>query len=161
MDWLNGWLDKPLAVGETAPDFSLNSSEGAQVRLRDLRGQFVVLVWYPGDDTPGCTKQMCDFRDSYASLKAQGWRIFGINSQSAESHQRFRQKYHLPFPLLIDLGQKVGQLYRTRGPIARRTVYVIDPEGFIAHSERGMPGAKSLLARVEAYTVGGKTYSIK
>jgi peroxiredoxin Q/BCP len=134
------WLfAKPLPVGSPAPDFSLTDDSGRAVRLSALRGRSVALVFYPGDDTPGCTKQLCEFRDSWEAVRARGIEVFGVNPQSARSHARFRGKYGFPFPLLVDQGRKVAALYHAGGPIVRRTVYLIGPDGLIRLARRGMP----------------------
>src|SRR5581483_310830 len=112
-------------VGAEAPDFTLPDQQGHAVRLSGLRGRDVVLVFYPGDDTPGCTKQLCEFRDGWSQAEARGVAVFGVNPQSAEKHKKFRGKFAFPFPLLVDKGQKVGELYHTRGLIVKRTVYRI------------------------------------
>src|SRR5690349_13810747 len=115
------WLfSSPLAPGTPAPDFSLPDDSGTTVTLSELRGHDVVLVFYPGDDTPGCTKQLCEFRDEWGKASARGVRIFGVNPQSSGKHQHFRQKFSFPFPLLVDRGQKVGELYHTRGLVVKR-----------------------------------------
>src|SRR5581483_8477029 len=98
-------------VGAEAPDFTLPDQSGHAVQLSRLRGRNVVLVFYPGDDTPGCTKQLCQLRDEWGAVKAKGAEIFGVNPQSGAKHEKFREKYRLPFPLLVDRGQKVAQLY--------------------------------------------------
>jgi peroxiredoxin Q/BCP len=141
------WLfSDPLPVGATAPDFSLPDDAGRTVTLSKLRGKDVVLVFYPGDDTPGCTKQLCQFRDHWGEALARGVEVFGVNPQGAKSHDKFRQKYKLPFPLLIDQGQKVGALYHTSGIIVKRTVYRIGPDGKIKFARRGMPSPMEVLS---------------
>ncbi len=141
------WLfSDPLPAGTPAPDFSLPDDSGRMVTLSNLRGRRVVLVFYPGDDTPGCTRQLCQFRDEWKSARAAGVRIFGINPQKAESHRRFRNKHQLPFSLLVDAGQKVAELYHAQGLIVKRTVYLIDAEGTIRFARRGMPDAAEVLA---------------
>jgi peroxiredoxin Q/BCP len=141
--WL--WSD-PLPTGTTAPDFSLPDETGRMVHLAGLRGRNVVLVFYPGDDTPGCTKQLCQFRDGWSEAQARGVDVFGINPQSARKHGDFRRKFSFPFPLLVDSGQKVGALYRTNGLIVKRTVYLIGRDGVIRFSRRGMPSPHDVLS---------------
>ena len=144
------WLfSDPLPVGTPAPDFSLPDESGATVRLSALRGTPVVLVFYPGDDTPGCTKQLCQFRDHWSEARARGIDVFGVNPQSARSHEKFRRKFNFPFPLLIDQGQKVAALYHANGLIVKRTVYRIDADGIIRFARRGMPDAAQVLAENE------------
>jgi peroxiredoxin Q/BCP len=89
-------------TGQPAPDFTLTDDHGAPVHLADLRGHRVVLYFYPKDDTPGCTRQACAIRDGWGDLEATGARLFGVSPDSVESHARFRDKFHLPFPLLAD-----------------------------------------------------------
>ena len=109
LSWL---ISDPLEAGSEAPDFSLPDDQGNIVSLRSLRGRTVVLVWYPGDDTSVCRKQLCELRDEWTELNKQGIAVYGVNPQSAESHTKFRAKFNFPFPLLVDQGQKVGKLYR-------------------------------------------------
>jgi len=141
------WLfSDPLPAGSEAPDFSLPDETGKKVTLSALRGKPVVLVFYPGDDTPHCTKQLCQFRDEWAEARGRGVRIFGVNPWSAGSHARFREKYKLPFHLLVDSGQKVAELYHANGLFIKRTVYAIDGEGIIRFAKRGMPPPEEVLA---------------
>ena len=141
------WLfSDPLPVGAKAPDFALPDESGHVVALSALRGRNVVLVFYPGDDTPGCTKQLCQFRDQWEKARARGVEIFGVNPQSALKHDKFRQKYHFQFPLLVDEGQKVAALYHANGLIVKRTVYLIGPDGVIRFVRRGMPKPSEVLA---------------
>jgi peroxiredoxin Q/BCP len=141
------WLfSDPLPAGTKAPDFALPDEAGHVVALSAQRGRNVALVFYPGDDTPGCTKQLCQFRDQWDKARARGMEIFGVNPQSALKHDKFRQKYHFPFPLLVDEGQKVAALYHANGLIVKRTVYVIGPDGNIRFGKRGMPDPAEVLA---------------
>jgi peroxiredoxin Q/BCP len=141
------WLfSDPLPVGAAAPDFTLPDDSGASVTLASLRGSDVVLVFYPGDDTPGCTKQLCQFRDDWSAASARGIHVFGVNPQAATSHQKFREKFHFPFPLLVDKGQRVAKLYHCDGLIIKRTVYRIGGDGMIRFSRRGMPSPREVLA---------------
>ena len=91
-----------LAIGDIAPDFTLPDQDGKPVTLSDLRGQRVVIYFYPKDDTPGCTKEACNFRDRWADLESQGIRVLGISKDAAASHGKFIAKYSLPFTLLTD-----------------------------------------------------------
>jgi peroxiredoxin Q/BCP len=143
------WLfSDPLPVGAAAPDFTLQDDAGMQLTLSKLRGRSVVLVFYPGDDTPGCTKQLCQFRDDWSEALARGVEVFGVNPGSAGSHVKFRQKFHFPFPLLVDSGQKVATLYHCNGLIVKRTVYLVGPDGKIRFGRRGMPAPADVLAGV-------------
>jgi len=142
-----GWLfSDPLPVGSTAPDFTLADDAGQNVSLSSLRGKNVVLVFYPGDNTPGCTKQLCQMRDNWDRLKANNIQVYGVNPQSARSHADFRQKQKLPFPLLVDQGQRLAKLYHANGPFVKRTVYLIDADGRIRLGRRGAPPPDEVLA---------------
>jgi peroxiredoxin Q/BCP len=141
------WLfSSPLTAGTPAPDFSLPDQNGNTVSLSALHGHNVVLVFYPGDDTPGCTKQLCEFRDNWSGAQQKNTLVFGVNPQSAKSHTKFVDKYHLPFPLLVDQGQKVAAAYNANGLIVKRSVYLIDPSGIIRFARRGMPKPNEVLA---------------
>lgn len=141
------WLfSDPLPVGAKAPDFTLPDDSGHTVELSALRGKSVVLVFYPGDDTPGCTKQLCQLRDDWSEAVARGVEVFGVNPGSAQSHDKFRRKFGFPFPLLVDQGQKVATLYHANGIIVKRTVYRIGPDGVIRFARRGMPSPHEVLA---------------
>ncbi len=128
------WIEE----GATAPDFTLKSDEGKDVRLSDFRGKPVVLYFYPKDDTPGCTKEACAFRDRSADLKARGAVVLGVSPDDVESHEKFRDKYSLNFPLLADAGHQVADAYgawrekNMYGKISmgiQRSTFLIDGEG--------------------------------
>jgi thioredoxin-dependent peroxiredoxin len=141
------WLfSDPLPVGTKAPNFTLPDDSGHSVKLSALRGKSVVLVFYPGDDTPGCTKQLCQFRDDWSEALSRGIEVFGVNPGSEQSHEKFRKKFSFPFPLLVDQGQKVATLYHANGIIVKRTVYRIGPDGVIRFARRGMPSPREVLA---------------
>jgi thioredoxin-dependent peroxiredoxin len=141
------WLPRdPLPVGSKAPDFTLPTETGKKVRLSAWRGKNVVLVFYPGDDTLICRRQLCEFRDAWPDLRGQNTVVFGINPQSAESHREFSARNKFPFPLLVDEGQKVAALYNSDGGMVNRTVYLIGPDGLIRYARRGMPRPEEVLA---------------
>ncbi len=124
-----------LNVGDFAPDFTLEGTEGP-FTLSEHRGRRVVLLFYPGDDTPTCTKQFCSYRDHAAELGDLDAVLVGISAQGMESKQAFKEKYGLTTALLADPGGEVSSLYgvyAARLKMAKRTVFVIDPEGRIAH----------------------------
>lgn len=147
LDWL---FSDPLPVGSQAPDFTLPTEEGQSVALATFRNRSnVVLVWYPGDDTLVCTKQLCEFRDAWAEVQARDTVVFGVNPQTASSHGRFRAKHSLPMPLLIDAGQRAGRLYHTAGLIPKRTVYLIGKSGTIRFAQRGKPEPSEVLQAAE------------
>jgi len=104
-----------LKEGDKAPDFAVPDAEGKMVRLKDLRGKKVVLYFYPKDDTPGCTKEACSFRDSFATFKRRGIEVLGVSLDNERSHQKFAQKYSLPFRLLADTDRAVSEAYGTYG----------------------------------------------
>src|SRR5438445_12673205 len=104
-----------LAVGERAPDFTLPADDGHKVSLKDFRGKKVVPYFYPKDDTTGCTKEACSFRDSFATFKRRGIEVLGVSLDNERSHQKFTQKYSLPFRLLADTDRAVSEAYGTYG----------------------------------------------
>jgi peroxiredoxin Q/BCP len=125
-----------IGVGDRAPDFSLPDRNGKTVRLGDFHGKPVVLYFYPKDDTPGCTKESCSFRDQYQDFQDAGAEVIGVSSDSAESHEKFATKYRLPFVLLSDRGGATRKLYgvpSTLGVLPGRVTYVIDREGTVRH----------------------------
>ena len=136
-----------LAVGTTAPDFSATDQDGNRVTLSALLGKNVVLVFYPADDTSICTAQLCEFRDNWSAAQAKNTLVFGVNPAGGRKHQKFREKYTLPFPLLIDEGQKIAKLYQADGWfVPKRTVYLIGPDGVIRYAQRGKPSPQEVLA---------------
>ncbi len=139
-----------LALGAPAPDFTLRDDSGAAVHLADLRGRPVVLVFYPMDETPVCRKQLCEFRDHWEEFQRRGVAVLGVNPGSAASHTKFRKNQGFPFPLLVDEGKKVAQLYNASGLIIRRTVYGIGKDGRIVFAERGKPDPTRVLAALTA-----------
>lgn len=123
-----------LAVGVKAPDFQALDQNGQTVRLSDYRGRWVVLFFYPKDNTPICTREACGFRDAYDEFLDIGAVVLGVSSDPPESHARFAEKYRLAFPLLTDDGS-LSRLFGVRkllGILPRRVTFVIDPEGTVA-----------------------------
>ncbi len=129
-----------LERGVKAPAFELNDSEGKKHKLSDYLGETIVLYFYPKDDTPGCTKEACSFRDSYADFRNAGVTIIGISPDKVASHKKFKDKYSLPFTLLADPDHQVCEAYGVWGlkkSFGReyegvyRTTYIINPEGLI------------------------------
>ncbi len=104
-----------LGVGDVAPDFELNASDGSTVKLSKLKGKTVVLYFYPKDNTPGCTKEACNIRDNWSEYKKRGWLVYGVSSDSIKSHEKFINDFSLPFPLLSDPDQTVQKLYGSYG----------------------------------------------
>ena len=129
-----------LKEGDKAPAFKLPSVEGGDVGLKDFAGKTVVLYFYPKDDTPGCTREACAFRDSQAALKKAGAVVLGVSPDSVESHQKFRAKYKLNFPLLADADKSVSKKYGAYGEKVMygkkvtgmiRSTFVIDGDGVV------------------------------
>ncbi len=124
-----------IQTGNPAPDFSLPDENGDVVNLADLRGQRVVLYFYPKDDTSGCTAEACGIRDQFPRFQTQNATVLGVSPDDSHSHLAFKQKYSLPFTLLADAGQTVAQAYGARGPRGtKRITYVIDEQGQIQHA---------------------------
>jgi len=134
-------------VGQAAPDFVLPDQQGKLRRLQDWRGKWLVLYFYPKNDTPGCTEEACTFRDDWLQLQALGAEVVGISVDSSASHAAFAQKYKLPFPLLADEKGEVAARYGTLSDwvvfkYARRYTFVIDPQGRLAKAYRSVDTAK-------------------
>lgn len=124
--------------GKPAPDFELETDEGGAVRLSELRGKPVVLYFYPKDDTAGCTKQACAFRDVYSEFQERGAVVLGVSPDSAASHRKFKEKYGLPFPLLADPDHDVAERYGAWREKLIRSTFVIDPDGTVARAMYGV-----------------------
>jgi len=127
-----------IAEGQPAPDLELRTDDGRSLHLSELRGKPVVLYFYPKDDTPGCTAEACAIRDAWSDFRSHGAEVFGVSTQDAESHSEFRDKYQLPFPLLIDEGQELANAFgveaydRDGETYYRRSTVVIDEDGKVA-----------------------------
>jgi len=132
--------DAPSAlpqVGQSAPDFRLQDQNGKWHTPADHRGRWLVLYFYPKDFTPGCTTEVCTFRDDIAKLRQAGADVVGVSLDDVKSHAEFAAKYHVPFPLLSDADSKTAQAYgvltsKLGFKYARRTTFLIDPQGKIA-----------------------------
>src|SRR3984893_11882742 len=127
-----------LKEGTKAPEFSAKNTNGETVRLKDLRGQKVVLYFYPKDDTPGCTKEACSFRDDFSEFKKRGIAVLGVSPDSQAAHKRFTEKYKLPFTLLADVDHSISNAYGVYGQKkfmgrtylgVNRTTFLIDERG--------------------------------
>jgi thioredoxin-dependent peroxiredoxin len=136
-----------LSPGDAAPSFEMQDADGKTWRLSELKGQRIVLYFYPADDTPGCTVQACDFRDSIDEWTRAGYVVLGVSPQGADSKRAFIAKYSLNFPLLIDEGTEItGRYgaYKERGDwegvplVVNRSTFVIDEEGVIEHALYGV-----------------------
>jgi peroxiredoxin Q/BCP len=131
-----------VGVGDVAPDFDLPGTGGASYSLGQYRGQPVVLVFYPGDDTPVCTKQLNTYNDDIGAFSHAGAQVLAISAQGVESHERFAGKHGFTFPLLADTDKTVARRYGTLGPLGfpRRSVFVIDAQGVIRYAHRAIAG---------------------
>jgi peroxiredoxin Q/BCP len=131
---MSDWIEP----GQPAPDFSLPADNGQKVRLKEQRGSPVVLYFYPRDDTPGCTREACAFRDRLKELSRRGAKVFGVSTDDVASHEKFRDKYQLNFPLLADVEHRVAEqygawreknMYGKKSWGVQRSTYLIDAEG--------------------------------
>ena len=131
-----------LGVGDSAPEFSLPATGGQDVSLSQFRGQPVVLVFYPGDDTPVCTKQLNSYNDDLDQFSEMNAQVLGISAQDVVSHDAFSSKHGFAFPLLADTDKEVAGLYGTLGPIGfpRRSVFILDGEGVVRYAHRAIAG---------------------
>ncbi len=130
-----------LSVGDKAPDFKTTNQDGEKVALSDFKGQKVVLYFYPKDDTPGCTKEACSFRDGWSAFRRKKIAVLGVSADDEKSHKKFADKFSLPFPLLADTDKKIVKDYGAWGEKnmygrkfmgIRRVTYLIDEKGKIA-----------------------------
>lgn len=151
-------------VGQAAPDFSLPDQDGKQHKLADYSGKWLVLYFYPKDDTPGCTQEACAFRDDLHLLTALGAEVVGVSLDDSSSHATFAKKYHLPFPLLADSSSDVAARYGVLlnlglFKVAKRYTFLINPQGKISkvydkvetsrHSKEIIDDLKLLLAQAK------------
>ena len=141
-----------LAEGEVAPEWQLQSHDGSWHRLGR---RWSVLVFYPGDDTPGCTKQLQEMQAHYAELKALGAEVYAINPAESDSHRAFAEKFGFEFPVLTDRGGAVARRYGATVPVplrttVLRTVYLINPERKIRLANRGAPAVAALVRSIQA-----------
>jgi peroxiredoxin Q/BCP len=139
-----------LEAGMQAPEIGLPDASGRIWRLADLAGKKAIVYFYPADDTPGCTAEACDFRDSMGDFQTDGYTVLGISPQDAASHEAFAAKYRLNFPLLVDADLKVAERYGAVADKERdykgiplkvaRSTFVIEPDGRLAHALYGFRG---------------------
>jgi thioredoxin-dependent peroxiredoxin len=134
-------MDDWVEEGKKAPAFTLQADDGSKVKLADLKGEPVVVYFYPRDDTPGCTKEACAFRDRTSELKKLGAHVLGISTDTVESHVKFRDKFDLNFPLLADVDHKVAEkygawreknMYGKKSMGIARSTFLIDADGKVA-----------------------------
>jgi peroxiredoxin Q/BCP len=146
-----------VAVGDKAPDFTLAGTGDRSYSLSDYAGHPVVLVFYPGDDTPVCTKQLNSYNDDLSAFADAGAQVLAISPQDVASHERFAAKFGFGFPLLADTDKAVAGRYGTLGPLGfpRRSVFVVDGDGVVRYAHRALAGltfrsTDALLRAVEA-----------
>ena len=154
-----------LAVGDTAPDFEEEVTDGSKVSLSGIlsNGEKVILYFYPRDNTPGCTTQACDFRDSFGRFEGSGWRVIGVSTDSAKSHQKFIDKQELPFELIVDeeanLHEKYGtwrekNMYGKTYMGTLRSTFAIESDGTIAWAGYGVRAKGHVESLIEDLKVG-------
>lgn len=131
-----------LGVGDSAPDFTLPGTGGRSYSLSEYSGRPVVLVFYPGDDTPVCTKQLISYNDELAQFEGLDAVVLGISAQDVSSHEKFAGKHGFRFPLLADVDKKVAAAYGVLGPLGfvRRSVFVVDAQGKVTYAHRALAG---------------------
>lgn len=131
-----------VGVGDRAPDFELPGTNGERLSLSQFAGKPVVLVFYPGDDTPVCTRQLTSYNDGLKRFDGLGATVLGISPQDIDSHERFAAKHGFSFPLLADADKAVASLYGTLGPLGftRRSVFIVDGDGVIRYAHRAIAG---------------------
>ncbi len=150
-----------ISLNDLAPDFSLQGDNGEDYRLSDHAGERVLLVFYPGDNTPVCTRQLCEYRDGIEAFAGLGVTVVGISSDDLDSHRAFRAKHDLPFVLLSDPDLRVAKLYGSKGVLGmKRSVFLVDEKGIVryAHIEAlalFRRRAKELLEAIRAIDEGG------
>ena len=135
-----------IEVGQPAPDFTLPGIQNGEKRdytPSEYRGKNVILAFYPGDFTPGCTKQMCSYRDNLEELDATGAVLLGISPQDVDSHEKWAEKKNFTFPLLADVDRTVIEAYGVGAPLikVRRSVFIVDGEGVVRYTDRKLIGA--------------------
>ena len=131
-----------LGIGDDAPDFELPGTGGRTYTLSEFRGRPVVLVFYPGDDTPVCTKQLNSYNEGLEQFDELDAQVLGVSAQDVDSHDRFADKHGFEFPLLADTDKTVAAAYGTLGPIGfpRRSVFIIDADGTVRYAHRAIAG---------------------
>lgn len=151
-----------LEIGAKAPDFKLKSDSGETVKLSQFKGKKVILYFYPEDDTPGCTKQACDFRDNFSALQGADAVVLGVSPDSVESHVKFKKKFDLNFPLLSDPDHKVAEMYGAWGEKNNygriyigliRSHFVIDEKGKLIDVRRRVSAKDSMRLALQALQV--------
>ena len=155
-------VELKLKEGDNAPDFTVATQEGRQVSLSDFKGKNVVLYFYPRDDTPGCTKEACAFRDGFGLLEQKGAVVLGVSTDSVKSHEKFARKHRLPFTLLADEDKKIVEAYGVWGQKSfmgrkymgtHRVTFLIGPDGKIKRIWREVRPVEHVKEVLEALTI--------
>jgi peroxiredoxin Q/BCP len=149
-------MDKyqPLPAGTKAPDFNLPATGGRQVKLSDYQGKNLIIVFYPKDQTPGCTQQLCALRDDMEMFKALNTEVIASNPDSIESHERFCTAQGYQFPILVDAERSMAKAYhalKEDGKGIQRTVYIVDANGVIRYGKQGLPADSELAAVIRSF----------
>ncbi|HWC31467.1 MAG TPA: thioredoxin-dependent thiol peroxidase [Dehalococcoidia bacterium] len=148
-----------IKVGDQAPDFATVDDQNKAVKLSDLRGKRVVLYFYPKDDTPGCTRQACGFRDNYSNVEGKNSVVLGVSPDDVESHQAFKSKFSLPFPLLVDTDHAIAEAYSVWGEREVngnkfmgifRSSFVIDEQGKVVDAHYNVSPEESVESALAA-----------
>lgn len=145
---------QPLPVGTKAPDFDLLATGDKQVSLSDYKGKNLIIVFYPKDQTPGCTQQLCALRDDTEMFKALNTEFIASNPDSIESHERFCAAQNYQFPILVDADRKMAKAYhalKEDGKGIQRTVYIIDESGVVRYSKQGLPSDAELARVIQTF----------
>jgi peroxiredoxin Q/BCP len=145
---------QPLPVGAVAPDFDLPATGGQRVALSNYRGKNLIIVFYPKDQTPGCTRQLCALRDDIALFEGLNTAVIGANPGSVESHERFAAAQGYPFPIAVDAERAMARAYQALkedGKAIQRTVYIVDSAGIIRYAKQGLPPDTELLEAIKAF----------
>jgi thioredoxin-dependent peroxiredoxin len=145
----------PLPVGTKAPDFDLPATGGRQVKLSDYQGKNLIIVFYPKDQTPGCTQQLCALRDDTEMFSALNTEFIASNPDSVESHERFCAAQGYQFPILVDAERTMAKAYhalKEDGKGIQRTVYIIDAEGIIRYAKQGLPPDTELAEAIRSFS---------
>jgi peroxiredoxin Q/BCP len=145
----------PLPLGTQAPDFDLPATGGRQVRLSDFKGKNLIIVFYPKDQTPGCTQQLCALRDDTELFRQLNTEFIASNPDSVESHERFSKAQSYQFPILVDAERTMAKAYhalKEDGKGIQRTVYILDDQGVIRYAKQGLPSDAELAEAIRAFS---------
>lgn len=145
---------QPLPAGTQAPDFDLPATGGRRIKLSDYAGQNLIIVFYPKDQTPGCTQQLCALRDDLEMFKGLNTAVLASNPDSVESHERFAEKQGYQFPILVDADRSMARAYhalKEDGVGIQRTVYIIDKDGVIRYAKQGLPPDSELAEAINGF----------